>query len=212
MVAINAFQKQLGQAMGLANVSSQNDLSQITAFAKANGVNNVTSQNDLNQLLTKVKPHFETAPGSNTWVNPNNVLPNAGTFAGAPIAKPVAPKPAIPAAASNGSSSNGMFEAMMMQMNQQIAQQQQAFAMQQQQAQIMAQEQAAQMAEMMTTALAPAAPTDTAKAASGWQGAGDAAKKEVEALLLTSTATPSTVGVTPAGTPSGKDLAALMIA
>lgn len=208
----------LGKALGLNNVSSQNDLNQIRAFASSHGVSAVNSQNDLNALIPRIQAPVMVSPGTNggasTWSNPNN--PGGGTYAGAPTTAP-RPPAGIPAAASNGSSSNSSFNSMMMQMNQQIAQQQQAFAMQQQQAQMAAQMQAAQMQEMMATALAPAAPLTPAQSASGWQGAGDAAKEEIEALLLTSTASPSSLGVaTPgalaAGSPSGKDLAALMIA
>jgi hypothetical protein len=46
---------ELGRAMGLRNVNSQNDLAQIRAFARDNGVNSLDSQNDLKILLPRLQ-------------------------------------------------------------------------------------------------------------------------------------------------------------
>jgi len=53
-VNFNSYQQQLGKAMGLKSVNSDNDLRQISEFAKKNGINQVNSQKDLDQLLPRL--------------------------------------------------------------------------------------------------------------------------------------------------------------
>jgi hypothetical protein len=183
-ITFNAQQIALGKAMGLSNPNSQNDLNQINAFAQANGVNNLNSQNDLNSLLSKVTTPYETAPGSNQWVNPNNLLPNAGSYAGAP---PVSGGLAgLPGAAANGSSSSMDLNALLMQQQASLAAQNQAFMQQQQQ---YAQQQAAQQAQMQQQLLAaqnaatPPGAATAGQATSGWTP-NTAGRSTLESLLL----------------------------
>jgi hypothetical protein len=64
----------------------------------------------------------------------------------------------------------------------------------------------------MAKSLSPAKPEGPAQTVSGWQGAGETATKEIESLLLSSTALPATGSSTTATGVTGKDLNALMIA
>jgi len=209
-VTFTAQEKALGKAMGLKDVNSQADKDQIAAFAKANGVNNVNSQGDLDKLLPKVQTPKETSPGSNVWVNPNDLV-KGGSYAGAPVAKPASPT-SIPSAATDGSSSNSAFESLMMSLNQQLAEQQTTFQMQQQQAMQAAQVQNAEMAKMMAEALKPMEPTKTPDSASGWKDAGPEAKSQIESLLMASPAASSGSSIVGGVTDKAKDLSALLIA
>jgi hypothetical protein len=183
-VTLTDLQIQLGKAMGLSNPNSQSDLNQINAFAAANGVKNLNSQNDLNALLPKVQTPKETAPGSNVWVNPNDLV-KGGSYAGAPT--PTAPA-ALPAAAANGSTPAFDFQALLMQQQASLAAQSQAFQLAQQQ---FAQQQSLQQQQMMQQlqeAAVSATPTGTPAPVSGWKPAKGAAAA-LDALFLGSSAT-----------------------
>jgi hypothetical protein len=186
-VTFNEQQLALGRAMGFGVVSSQRDLDQINAFARANGVNNLSSQNDLNALLPRLQTPYETSPGSNQWVNPNDLTANRGTYAGAATSTTGG---GLPQVAADGSSSASDLSSLLMQQQASLKAQNDAF-MQSQQA--FAQQQAAQQAQMQqqlllarnsANAATPGSVAGaTGQATTGWNS-NTAGRSSLESLLL----------------------------
>lgn len=179
-LTFNAQQIALGKALGFKDVSSQSDLDQINAFAKAHGVSNINSANDLNALLPKISTAAPTQVAPNEWRNPNDLRANAPTTTGTGI---IQPSGGLPRTAANGSASSMDLNQLLMQQQASLQAQNQAFAMAQQQ---FGQQQAAQQAQMQQQLLAAqnaAAPPGAAPSASGWKP-NDSGRTQLESLLL----------------------------